>query len=76
MIIKIRVKANSKVESVKKTNEREYCLRVKAQPHEGKANKAVIKLLSEFFDIPKSMVIILKGDTNKNKIIELLLRED
>jgi len=72
MIIHIKVKANSKRESVEKISENEYCLRVNAPAQEGKANKAVIKLLSEFFDIPKSMVIILKGETNRNKTIELL----
>jgi len=72
MILNIKVKANSRQESVEKISEKEYCLRVKAPAQEGKANKAVIKLLSEFFDIPKSMVIILKGETSKNKIVEIL----
>jgi len=74
MKISVKVKPNSRQESVEKISEKEYLLRVRASAQEGKANQAVVKLLSEFFDIPKSTVIILKGASSKNKIIELLGR--
>ncbi|MBR3511058.1 MAG: DUF167 domain-containing protein [Alphaproteobacteria bacterium] len=38
-------------------------------PEKGKANGAVIDLLSDYFKIPKSKIKILKGDTSRDKII-------
>jgi len=71
MLISVRVNPNSKKELVEKTGEREYIVRVKAAPVEGKANEAVIKLLSEHCDIPKSRISILKGHSGKTKLIEI-----
>lgn len=38
-------------------------------PDKGHANEAVIELLSEYFDVPKSRIKILKGLTSREKII-------
>ena len=38
-------------------------------PENGRANSAVIELLSEYFDVPKSHVKILKGQTSRDKIV-------
>ena len=40
-------------------------------PEKGKANGAVIDLLSDYFKIPKSKIKILKGDTSRDKIISI-----
>ena len=69
MKISVKVNANEKRNSVEKTGENSYRLRVSAPAIEGKANDAVIELLSEYFDIPKSRIIILKGRASKNKIV-------
>ncbi len=71
MKISIKVKAGTKRESVKKTGENQYIVEVKAPPVEGKANKAVIKLLSEYFHVPKSRIRIISGHKSKNKIVEI-----
>lgn len=42
-----------------------------AVPVDGKANKELIKLLSKELDISKSKISILKGEKNKEKIIEI-----
>lgn len=46
-------------------------LKVTAQPIENKANKAVIEFLSKQFKIPKTSIIVLKGETSKDKTILL-----
>jgi uncharacterized protein (TIGR00251 family) len=46
-------------------------VRVKAPAKEGKANDAVIRLLSEHFHVPKSHVSIVTGHTARNKIVEI-----
>lgn len=39
---------------------------------DGKANKAVIALLADYFEVSKSQVKITGGLTSRNKIIEIL----
>ena len=40
-------------------------------PENGRANDAVIKLLSEYFDVPKSTIKILRGMTGRDKIVAI-----
>jgi len=49
----------------------DYIVRVKAQPMEGKANEAVIKLLAEYFRVTRSSVRITSGLSGRNKIVEI-----
>lgn len=71
MKISVKVKPNAKTASVEKTAENVYTVLVKAPAKEGKANAAVVEALSEYFDRPKSRITILRGQTGKNKIVEI-----
>jgi len=66
----VTVKPKSREEKVEKT-ERGYIVYVKEQPIENKANIALIKLLSEYFNVPKSHVNIISGMKSRQKIIEI-----
>ena len=44
---------------------------VTAVPEKGKANAALIALLSKEWKIPKSQIVLEKGDTDRNKILSL-----
>ncbi len=44
---------------------------IKAAPDKGKANKAVIDLISREYKVKKSSVKIVKGFTNRNKVVEI-----
>lgn len=46
-------------------------VRLTAVPEKGKANAALIHLLSKHFKVPKSAINILKGETSRNKLIEI-----
>ncbi len=46
-------------------------VRLAAPPVDGKANDALIALLSDHYDTPKSMIRIVKGHNAKTKIVEL-----
>ena len=70
MKIKVRVNPHSSRDEVMKTSDG-YVVRVKAQPKEGKANVAVIKLLAEYFGVTKSSVRITSGLSGRNKIVEI-----
>ena len=71
MRITVKVKPNSKVKDIKVTGKNEYTLRVRSPAFEGKANQAVVDLLSEYFRCPKSRIKILHGLTGKTKLIEI-----
>lgn len=46
-------------------------VKVTAVPEKGKANQAVIKLLSKYLGIPKSSITIISGETAKQKTVFL-----
>ena len=70
MIIQIKVIPNaSKTELVK--TDSGYMARIQCAPVDGKANAALIELLSKEFKIPKSDVEITKGHTGRNKTVLL-----
>lgn len=46
-------------------------LRIAAPPVEGRANKAVILFLASWLGIPKTSVILLRGETGRLKVVEL-----
>lgn len=45
--------------------------RVTSVPEDGKANKALIALLSKTLKIPKSSISFLSGETSRKKILRL-----
>jgi uncharacterized protein (TIGR00251 family) len=44
-------------------------IKVSAAPEKGKANKALVDLLSERLGIRKTSIAIIKGETSRNKVI-------
>ena len=71
MELKVAVTPNSKKLKVVKVSESEYRVRVDAPAVEGKANRRLIEIMSEYFKVPKASVNILKGLKSKNKIVEI-----
>ncbi|MDD5136555.1 MAG: DUF167 domain-containing protein [Candidatus Omnitrophica bacterium] len=69
--ISVKVKPGSKQDSVEAAGEGQYTVRVKERAIEGRANDAVIRLLSEYFDVPKSSISIVRGIKGKLKMIAL-----
>ena len=48
-----------------------YKVKLTAPPVDGAANGGLIKFLSEHFAVAKSQICIVKGETSRNKIIEI-----
>lgn|SRR5574344_80358 len=44
-------------------------IKISAPPHENQANEELIKFLSKKFKIPKSKIMIIKGQKNRDKKI-------
>ncbi len=73
MKIQVKVKPRSKTEDVTRELETNvYVVRVKEPPVEGKANRAVLKLLARHLGIPESRLRIASGQASKNKVIEVM----
>jgi len=70
MKIQVKVKPNSRTDEVIAGFD-EILVKVKEPPKEGKANKAVIKLLAEYYKVPRSSVKIISGMGSKSKVIEI-----
>jgi len=67
----VTVKPRAKKEEVRKTDDGQYMVSVHVPPQEGKANKALIELLANYFSVPKSSVRIIRGQTGRKKLIEI-----
>jgi uncharacterized protein (TIGR00251 family) len=70
MIYEIKVTAGAKTNQIKIENDliRVY---VTAKAVDGKANKAVIELLSEHFSVKKRQIEITKGLKSRNKTVSI-----
>ncbi len=71
MKIFVKVKTKARDEKVVKVDSGNYLVRIKEAPERGKANTAVIKIMSDYFNVPKSHVTIISGLTSKQKCIEI-----
>ena len=70
MKISILVKPNAKQNKIEKSN-KGYLIWTQSPPTENKANQSVVKLLSEYLNIPKSRISIVAGLKSKRKIIDV-----
>lgn len=50
----------------------EYKVKLTAPPVDGKANEALIEILAEHFNFPKSRIKIVGGKSAKTKIIDII----
>ena len=71
MKIKVRVKPNSKTEEVIAEGDG-FTVKVKEPPIEGKANRAVIRLLAKHFGVSETRISISSGLRSRVKVIEVL----
>lgn len=69
MRISVKVKTRAKKEYVKKIADNAFIVAVHAPAEDGKANKAVIKALAEYFRCRQADVEIMRGASSPNKIV-------
>jgi uncharacterized protein (TIGR00251 family) len=72
MKITVKVQPRAKKEEVIHEGENRYRVRVAAPPVEGKANERVIELLAEYFDTAKRNIVILRGESGREKLVEIV----
>ena len=75
MEINVRVTPNAKtahaMNAVVKIDEKNYMVKVNAPAIEGKANRRLLEIMADYFNVKKSSVRILKGMSSRNKVLEI-----
>lgn len=71
MKISVKVKPNARENSIKLVNTGNYEVKVSVPPEKGKANKKVIELLAKELKIAKSRIILVKGETSREKLFQI-----
>lgn len=71
MFIKVKVFPNSKKEEIIRKSTDSFEIKIKQKPEKGQANKAAILVLSEYLNVPKGRIRLVKGSKQKNKIFEV-----
>ena len=71
MLIKVKVFAGCKRDEIVKKKNDEFEVRVKEKAEEGRANRAVIKVLANYFKIDESKIRLVKGFKGRKKIFEI-----
>ena len=71
MKVKVIVKPGSKQEKVVSEDD-ELVVYLHARAHDGEANKALVKILSEHFKVSKSCVSIIRGEKSREKLVEII----
>lgn len=66
----VTVKPGSSQEKIIETAPGELTVYLHAQPHDGSANTALIKLLSKHFKVAKTSITITHGSKSRVKTIE------
>lgn len=64
------VKPGTSQEKVIEATPGELTVYLRAKPHDGEANTALIKILAKYFDIPKTSIKITHGAKSRVKTIE------
>ena len=70
MMLEVRVKPNSKRESIKLENG-VLIVKIREKPVEGRANRAVVEKLAKKLKIAKSCIEIVGGERARNKRISI-----
>jgi len=73
IILTVKVKPNSKQQSIEEQPDGSLKVHLKSPPVDGKANQELIVLLAKKFKVPKSAIAIKSGLSSKNKLVEIAI---
>ena len=66
------MKLSSKSKGIEVLSNLEWIVRTALPPWDGLANRDIIQQISEYLNIPKSKVQIIKGEKSKKKLVEIM----
>jgi uncharacterized protein len=67
--LQIKVKPQSRVQALTEQDDGTWLAQIKAQPIDGKANAALIKLIAQHFDVRAVQVSIKTGASARLKLV-------
>lgn len=67
----VTVKPGTSQEKIVETSPSELTVYLRAKPHDGEANAALIKLLAKHFGVSKTSIKVIRGAKSRTKIIEI-----
>lgn len=70
MRITVKVKPNSSKQDIKLEGN-VYTISLTSPPIEGRANNELIKVLSDYFNVPRSKISIVSGYRSRIKIVDI-----
>ena len=71
IIVKVKIVPGSSQDKIIGIYNDALKIAIAAPPVEGKANKKCIAYLAKYFDVAKSKIEIISGQTSKNKLIKI-----
>ena len=69
--IKVRVNPRSSRNQITGWQDDVLSIKLTAPPVEGAANKACIEFLADQLGVKKSQIVLVSGDTSRNKVFEI-----
>jgi uncharacterized protein len=67
----VRVKPNSKQQKIEEVEDGSLKIYLKSSPVNGKANKELIQMLADKYNVPKSHISIRLGLASRQKVVEI-----
>jgi uncharacterized protein len=66
-LVKVKFNSSGRIQ----INGNEITISIKSEPKQGKANREMIRRISEFFEIPENSIRIISGLTSRKKVVEI-----
>lgn len=72
IIVEVQVRAGARERSLQDDGAGSIKIKTPVAPEKGKANKDVVDMLAEHFKVPKSCVVLLRGETSSKKRFKIM----
>ena len=66
----VTVKPGSSQEKIVENTDGALTIYLRAKPHDGEANVALVKLIAKHFNVPKTSIRVIRGVKSRHKVIE------
>jgi len=71
MKVKVKAKPNAWEENVEKLEDGSLVVSVKEPPIKGQANRAIIRVLADYFKVDQSRIRLVSGYSSREKLFEI-----
>lgn len=71
MKLSVKISPNAKRSEIVGLKDGVLKIKIAAPAVDGKANAELVRFLAETLKVPKSRIVILKGETSRNKLVEV-----